>query len=130
MRSNAEMNYQKINPCKRLAPYIEKIGVQENMNPATVANCRPTKVIPAAKLDVVFHYRDPFVQILDGQPQPMSRSHLVGQRTRPIEVASTGQTGIIIVSFYPWGAAPFFDFPLDECAGLNVDLKLLFKASS
>lgn len=123
------MSYQKLNPCKRLTPYIEKIWVQENMNPTTVANNRPTKVIPAAKLDVVFHYRDPFVQILDGRLQPMSRSHLVGQRTRPLEVASTGQTGIIIVSFYPWGAAPFFDFPLDECADGNVDLKLLFTAS-
>jgi AraC-like DNA-binding protein len=129
MLSSAEMSYQKITPCKRLAPYVERIWVQESACETDVAICRPTKVIPAAKVDVIFHYKDPFVQITDGRPQLMPRSHLIGQRTRPIEVAATGQTGIIIVSFYPWGVAPFFNFSLDECADLTVGLKLIFKAS-
>lgn len=123
------MRYQKINPCPRLAPYVEKIWVQENLQQTAYENCRATKILPAAKMDVVFHYRDPFAQTINGRPQHMSMSHLVGQRTRPFEVAPTGQTGIIIVSFYPWGAAPFFDLPLDDCAEVVVDLRLLFKTS-
>ena len=117
--------YQKIKPAKPLAPYVHEIWVQENYNNAAPEGHRPTKVLPVPRIDILFHYRDPFVQINNGHRELLPRCYIVGQKTKPIEVAATGDTGIIILCFHPWGAAPFFKLPLDELLNISLDLSLL-----
>jgi len=69
-----------------------------------------------------FFFATPFVQIENGQTNVLPKFFLIGQRTKAIEVAARGQTGIIICSFYPWGAAPFFRLPLYECKDCSIEL--------
>ena len=43
---------------------------------------------------------------------------------------ATGQTGIIIVNFHPWGAAPFFRFPLDELTDAFLEMNLVMRTDT
>ncbi len=121
------MAYQKIQPLKQLAPFVESIWIQEDLRDASSENFVPTVILPSAKIDLLFFYRDPFVQIENGQTFVLPKFFLIGQRTKAIEVAATGQTGILIISFYPWGAAPFFHLPMSEFKDRSIDLSCFMK---
>ena len=56
------MPYQKIQPHKALQPFVESIWIQEDFRDACTENFRPTIILPSAKIDLLFFYRDPFVQ--------------------------------------------------------------------
>ena len=116
------MPYQKIQPLQQLRPFVESIWIQEELRDASMENFRPNIILPSAKIDLLFFYRDPFVQIENGQTTVLPKFFLIGQRTKAIEVAARGQTGIIIFSFYPWGAAPFFRLPLYEFKDGPIEL--------
>lgn len=116
------MAYQKIQPLKPLKPFVESIWVQDDLRDASTENFDPTIILPSAKIDLLFFYRDPFVQIENGQEYKFPIFFLIGQRSKPIKVAATGKTGIIIFSFYPWGAASFFPLPMHELQDCSIDL--------
>lgn len=116
------MPYRKIQPLKQLRPFVESIWIQEDLRDASIENFRPTIILPSAKIDLLFFYRDPFVQFENEHTTVLPKFFLIGQRTKAIEVAATGQTGIIICSFYPWGAAPFFRLPLYEFKDCSIEL--------
>ncbi len=122
------MHYQKFTPIQQLKPFVESIWVQEDLSNAASQNYRPTKVLPTGKIDLIFHFRDPFVQIKDGHRETEPKFYIFGQRTKPVDVLATGQTGILIVNFYPWGATPFFPFPMNALENISLDLHLALKS--
>jgi AraC-like DNA-binding protein len=71
-------------------------------------------------MGLLFHYEDPFVDVSAGEPFP--RATITGQRTRPIEVRALGKTGILLVTFYPWGASAFLPGSMMELSDRATDL--------
>ena len=116
------MVYQKMQPHQRLAPFIESIWVQEDLRDAAREDFAPTTVIPTTRLDMLFFYGDPFIEITADGPLVLPRFFLLGQKTVPDRVAASGRTGVIIFSFKPGGALPLFALPLYEM----IDQKLPF----
>ncbi len=121
------MSYKKIQPAEILKPYVESIWIQEDLT--FDPNWKPTKIIPSTKADLIFYYRDPFVQHNKNSKEIIPLNVLHGQFTKPVEVSATGKTGLIIFSFYPWGISPFIDIPYYELTDKAVDIKLLFGSS-
>lgn len=118
------MSYKKIQPHEILKPFVESIWVQENLtfDPAW----QPTKVIPAAKANMIFYYLDPFVHNNNGIKEVIPMNVLHGQKTKPMHVSATGKTGIIIISFYPWGISPIVKAPICKFTDGSIDISLLF----
>ena len=71
---------------------------------------------------MLFLFHDRFVELENGSRDPLPLAFVVGQHTRPIRVAATGATGIVVVNFFPWGAAPFIDTDLDEFKNASINL--------
>ncbi len=124
------MNYEIRRPRQSLELYIESIWVQEDLRNAAFENFRPTRILPRGTIELLFHYRDPYVHIEEERAEFEPKFYISGQKTRPIEVSATGQTGIIIVNFHPWGAAPFFRFPLDELTDAFLEMNLVMKTDT
>ena len=73
-------------------------------------------------MGLLFHYEDPFVDVTGGGNETLPRATITGQRTRPIDVRATGKTGILLVTFYPWGASGFLRGSMMELAERATDL--------
>ena len=85
------------------------------------------RVIPAENIQLMFHYKDPFVTVHSNDrvvKQP--RSIISGLNDSYANVSTNGETGVVFVSFYPAGACHFFNFPLSEIENQNVDLSDIF----
>ncbi len=113
-----------------MAPYLESIWVQQDFTHAALQNYPPTRVLPTTKIDVIFHFGDPFVQLDNGQTKAFSKFYIEGQKTKFIDVMATGQTGIIIFCFYPWGLAPFLEPPVAEFTDAAIDLNLVMNPTT
>lgn len=124
------MSYQICTPRRALAPYVDSIWVQEDLTDAASEDYRPTKVLPRGAVELLFHYRDPYMHVEGGRNEFEPKFYLSGQKTRPIEVLATGRTGIIIVNFHPWGAAPLFRFPLDEVRDSCLEMSLVMRTDA
>jgi len=118
------MSYKKIQPHEILKPYVESISIQEDLT--FDPSWKPTKIIPAAKANMVFYYLDPFVSHKNGVKELIPATVLHGQKTKPLYVSATGKTGIIIVNFYPWGVTPFTNISFYEIKDGAVDINFLF----
>jgi AraC-like DNA-binding protein len=91
---------------------VESIWVQEARVNGRGTRRRPTLVLPTGTPELVLYYGDPFVRLHDGGYEREPTLAFGGQRTRAVRVAATGTTGIVIVRFHPWGAAPLFREPM------------------
>ena len=115
--------YQSYRPTPRLREIVEAIWIQES--PA-VPGCEPTTIVPTGRVELIFHYGEPFVQHINGCTETMALCHVVGQQRQPIVLNSTGTTGIAIVRFTPWGAYSVFGDALADLTGRLVDLDLIW----
>jgi len=100
---------------------VESFWIQEHLV-ASSATERPTRVLPAGMMGLLFHYEDPFVDVSAGAGVPLPRATITGQRTRPIDVRALGKTGILLVTFHPWGASAFLPGSMMELADRATDL--------
>lgn len=87
------------------------------------------RVIPTENVQLMFHYRNPFVvchqnNITRQQP----RSIVSGLSNSYSDVSTFGEAGVVFVQFYPAGACHFFNFPLSELENQSFDLSDLFNA--
>lgn len=117
--------YRRIFPRRRLRRYVESIWVHQWPDISLQKNHRPTRVLPTAAVEASFFYADPIIELVAQQRTELPRSIITGQKTRYKEYEVTGRTGIIIVRFKPWGAQPFFSFPLYEAIDQNLNLRLI-----
>ena len=92
-------------PRPSLADHVECIDYQ---SASRTPGAPPTRILPTGTMDLVFHFGDPFVRYGEnGQVTPEPTLCLTGQRTRPVEVAATGRTGVIVVRLKPWTLGTF-----------------------
>ena len=121
--SSSSPAYRTFTPGAYLRDSVEVIWVQDC---APVPNAEPTTIVPTGRVELIFHYGDPYAQLHGTDEQLTPTCHVVGQQKRPLVVNATGRTGIVIVRFRPWGAHTLFGEMLPEIQNQLVDLELIW----
>jgi len=112
------MFYQEYQPHRALSKYVKCLWVLEVESPTGFSK---EKILPDGCMELIFNYGNPYTQhIPKAETQP--RSFVYGQLKQYIEVSPNGKTGIIAVRFYPYGAWPFFHFPINEITGKAISV--------
>jgi len=125
MNETSQMpSYRRFAPSAALSGIVDVIWIQE-CGPAP--GSAPTTVVPTGRVELIFHYGDPYVQHSSGESALMAMCHVVGQQKKPIVLNATGSTGIAIVRFTPWGAYALFGDALASINNQLVDLELLWE---
>jgi AraC-like DNA-binding protein len=118
------MNYQTFEPSPSLATRVKCYWTLEHPKEET-----PEKqtIVPDGCMEMIFHYGDPYKQYTEeGTTIIQPRCFVIGQLTRPLEIAPTGETGIFSVRFHPNGFLPFATIPIKELENTAVSLISLF----
>jgi AraC-like DNA-binding protein len=85
------------------------------------------RVVPTGNIELMFHYRSPFKVIRsDNSAFKQDESFISGISNSFADVITHGETGMICVTFYPYGACNFFNFPLLEIENQNISLDNIF----
>ncbi|MDD4032848.1 MAG: helix-turn-helix transcriptional regulator, partial [Bacteroidales bacterium] len=84
------------------------------------------RVIPTEHIQLMFHYRDPFVVQSGIMPVRQPFSIISGLSHSYSDVSTHGLTGVIFINFKPAGACHFFEFPLSEIENQSVDLRAVY----
>lgn len=116
------MFYQFIQPSVFLSRYIQHYWVLEIDEAEGEVMER---VIPTGHIELMFHYRKPFVVKDESQNNAKTQpvSVLSGISSGYFDVAAVGNSGAITVVFLPFGASHFFRFPLSEIENQSIDLR-------
>lgn len=85
------------------------------------------RVIPTENVQLMFHYRNPFV-VIEGEniKKYQPRTIISGLNNSYSDVSTFGQAGVVFVNFFPAGACHFFRFPLSEIENQSHDLSDIF----
>ena len=117
------MQYQIIQPSRFLKNYIRDYCFMESgFFDADVIE----RVIPVEHVQIMFHYKNPFVVLSNNKSENQPKSILSGLSDNYFDVSTNGETGVVFVSFKPIGACHFFNFPLSEIENQSVDLSDVF----
>ena len=86
------------------------------------------RVLPLGNVDLMFHYKNSFLIQKEGKSVfRQSAANLGGLSTTFAHVSTAGETGMICVSFFPFGACHFFNLPLTEIAEQQIGLENIFR---
>ncbi len=113
------MFYTYIDPSPLLAPFVRYYWVLEIG--ATEGEITE-RVIPTGAPQILFHYGTPFVRRNNGSSERQPRSFLSGISGGYDDISSVGDSGVIAVTFHPFGAAAFFPFPQCEAEDRTLAL--------
>ena len=120
------MNFQIVKPAGFLRNFIRYYCFMETSpDDGNIVE----RVIPTENVQLMFHYKNPFVvchpnDTLTRQPQ----SIVSGLTNTFSDVSTFGEAGVIFVQFHPAGACHFFRFPLSEIENQSFDLADIFSA--
>jgi AraC-like DNA-binding protein len=122
------MHFRIIQPNGFLKNYIKQYCFMESeVHEGDVTE----RVIPSGGVQLMFHYRNPFVVSQPGNKlaqQP--RSILSGLSHSFSDVSTHGEAGVVFIQFYPVGACHFFNFPLSHIENQSVNLKDVFQSET
>ena len=122
------MRFQIIKPTGILAQFIKYYWVMEK-SPLEDDICE--RVIPTGNIDLMFHYKNCFeVKCSDNNTYKQAYSFISGISNSYADVTTNGETGLICVTFHPFGACNFFNFPLLEIENQNISLDCIFGSES
>jgi AraC-like DNA-binding protein len=118
------MRLQIVQPSAILAQFVKYYWVMEKSSfEADVSE----RVIPTGNIELMFHYRNSFkVKRSDNSFFKQSPSFISGIGDSYADVSTSGETGMICVTFHPYGACSFFNFPLFEIENKNISLDCIF----
>ena len=118
------MDYQTYDPYRNLKALIRCYWTLES--PKEEISEKQT-IVPDGCMEMIFHYGDLYRQFTgNGKSIIQPRCFVIGQLTRPLEIAPTGATGIFSVRFHPWGFEPFAGIPIKSMENTAVSLEKLF----
>ena len=118
------MRFQIIKPKGILAQYIKYYWVMEK---SSLEEDVCERIIPTGNIDLMFHYKNCFkVKCSDNNIYKQASTFVSGLSNTYADVTTNGETGMICVTFYPFGACNFFNFPLLEIENQNVSLDCIF----
>jgi AraC-like DNA-binding protein len=118
------MRFRIIKPTGILAQFIKYYWVMEK-SPLEVDVSE--RVIPTGNIDLMFHFKNCFkVKCSDNNTYLQAYSFISGISNSYADVTTNGETGLICVTFHPFGACNFFNFPLLEIENSNISLDCIF----
>jgi hypothetical protein len=107
----AAMFFREYQPHSDLVDYVQVIWTIESEDQTD--HYAREQILPDGIVEVVFHYRDPFVTYeSDGTSNVQPASFAISQMIKFIEIESNGSIGLIAVRFFPWGVYHFSDTPI------------------
>jgi AraC-like DNA-binding protein len=119
------MVYKLFSPHYLLKPYVKCFWILEGVIIPGAENIE--KVLPDGCMEMILHYGDAFKKMGAGgivETQPYN--FIIGQIKSYIQLAPTGNIGVIGVRFYPNGLSAFTNVPADELTGECVTLDNFF----
>lgn len=118
------MNFQLVKPTGFLKNYINHYCFMESPIQGIDVTER---VIPSESIQLMFHYRNPFVtHYQNGLLVVQPRSVVSGLSNTYSDVSTSGEAGVVFVTFYPHSACHFFPFPLSEIANKSINMADIF----
>ncbi|MDD3049569.1 MAG: helix-turn-helix domain-containing protein [Candidatus Cloacimonetes bacterium] len=120
------MFYKIIKPSGFLAQFIKHYWVLEiNSSEGEISE----RVIPTGDIELMFHYKRPFEVLCEKKSHTQYRSFISGINSKFSDISAKGDSGVIVVTFYPHGACNFFRFPLHEIEDSSTDLNEIHPSS-
>lgn len=115
------MNIKYVRPSGILAEYINYYWILEtDASDGQIWE----RVVPITNIELMFHYKTPFICQKENEAEFIQpRSFISGIKNDYTDVATSGDSGVITVSFHPLGACNFFRFPLLEIENANINLR-------
>jgi hypothetical protein len=80
------------------------------------------RVIPTGDIELMFHFKNTFLFKNAACDLSQPRSFISGISNEYADVFTQGDSGVIAVTFYPFGACNFFRFPLADIKNAAVNL--------
>lgn len=118
------MLFKIYKPSPFLQPYIRDYCFMETEKEEGAITER---VIPAGGIQLMFHYRNPFVVYQHEKPgSTQPRTFISGLGSSYSDVSTSGAAGVVFVAFHPAGACHFFPFPLARIENKSIDLSEIF----
>ena len=119
------MRSHVLTPRDELKPYVRLIWILEGDDFTAFGPAE--RILPDGLLEIVFHYRSPFMCSYSGKGyEVLPRSVAVSQTRSFIEIHPNQDFGLISVRFQPWGAFHFIGIPLSEIADQPADIEYLW----
>lgn len=115
--------FQIIQPSELLKPYIKQYWLLAIDN----VKCSSQRYIPSGCAALAFHRGDRIFSSLHQELQP--HAALCGQSVGYTDIIYSGNLDFIMVVFQPIVARLFFDMPINELRGKNIDIRLLGDSS-
>jgi AraC-like DNA-binding protein len=118
------MRFQIIKPTGILAQFIKYYWVMEK---GFLEDDVCERVIPTGNIDLMFHYKNSFkVKCSYNNTYNQAYTFISGISNSYADVITNGETGLICVTFHPFGACNFLNFPLLEIENQNISLDCIF----
>lgn len=118
------MRYREIKPCPELRRFIECFWTLKS-EPHNLHDLNITQepILPDGCVELILNSGTPFDQIADTGERIKQPSHfVVGQMTRPVLIAPSGEVALIGIRFHPGGTMPFLKQPLHELTNQVTEL--------
>jgi AraC-like DNA-binding protein len=118
------MRYTEVRPNDYLAPFIECFWILEGAH--AVGHAAPERILPDGCVEIILNFAAPFSAIdQNGKSEIQPRHFLVGQMTRPMLIAPSGEVQLIGIRFHPGGTFPFIDTPIYDTVDSVIELGTL-----
>lgn len=118
------MRFQIIKPTGILSQFIKYYWAMEK---SSLEDDVCERVIPTGNIDLMFHYKNCFkVKCSNNNTYHQAYSFISGISNSYADVTTNGETGLICVTFHPYGACHFFNFPLLEIENQSISLDCIF----
>ena len=118
------MKYLTFNPSDDLTSIVKCYWILEGSKEDLPERQR---IVPDGCIEMIFHHGDLYRQYLpDNSFIIQPRCFVFGQLTNPLEIESTGTTGIFAVRFQPYGFKPISPLPIKSLENRAVPLTELF----
>ena len=86
-------------------------------------------IYPTGEMQMLFHFGVPFLNVTDELSVRSQKQYtLHGQNIKPGKIKACTNSGMIGAVFYPYSASAFIKFPLNEIAGMEMDVLDVFSS--
>lgn len=122
------MRYSEIQPKPPLNRFVECFWTLDyDAVQAPHQEARPPEcILPDGCVELILNFGAPFREVKeDGKEEQQPLHFLVGQMTRPMLIAPSGQAQLLGIRFHPGGTVPFLRNPMHEVTNQVVELESL-----
>lgn len=119
------MFYKEFKPRAQLQHYLKCLWILEDpFNTASTTE----RIVPDGRMELIFHYGEPFKRVIDGTEQNQRNIILTGQILDPVFIKPSGRIGMIGARFHPHGFSSLFGIPAAELSFNLFDAKDILKS--